>query len=180
MSTQTLYQRTILFATAKHLEKNQTIPGTELPYVVHLSNVAMEILLAAPHSTDFNIDLAVQVALLHDTLEDTSTTFHELETTFGKEVADGVAALTKDDSLAKELKMQDSLSRIKQQPKEIQVVKLADRITNLQKPPAHWSPSKIAEYKKEAEVIVEQLKGSNAYLENRLCDKIEEYSQYIK
>ena len=44
MEIQTLYQEAIKFATAKHLEENQKLPGTDLPYVVHLSNVAMEIL----------------------------------------------------------------------------------------------------------------------------------------
>lgn len=42
MEIQSIYQETIKFATARHLAQNQTIPGTDLPYVVHLSNVAME------------------------------------------------------------------------------------------------------------------------------------------
>lgn len=33
--------------------------------------------------------------------------------------------------------MKDSLKRIKKQPKEISMVKMADRITNLQIPPGH-------------------------------------------
>lgn len=78
METQSLYQQTIKFATLKHLEKRQTIPGTSLPYVVHLSNVAMEILIASQNSFNFNLNFAIQIALLHDTLEDTSTTFEEL------------------------------------------------------------------------------------------------------
>lgn len=45
MEIQSLYQQTIKFATAKHLEMAQYVPGTNLPYVVHLSNVAMEILV---------------------------------------------------------------------------------------------------------------------------------------
>ena len=43
MHTQSFYQKAIKFAAAKHAEQNQTVPGTNLPYVVHLSNVAMEI-----------------------------------------------------------------------------------------------------------------------------------------
>lgn len=39
MEAQTLYQEAIKFATAKHLEKEQKVSGTDLPYVVHLSNV---------------------------------------------------------------------------------------------------------------------------------------------
>lgn len=44
MSVQTIYQETIKFAAQKHA--NQTIPGSQLPYIVHLSNVAMEIFTA--------------------------------------------------------------------------------------------------------------------------------------
>jgi (p)ppGpp synthase/HD superfamily hydrolase len=101
MDIQTIYQKTIKFATLKHLEKEQTIPSTKLPYVVHLSNVAMEILMASQNSRNFNLFIAIQIALLHDTLEDTSATYEELENEFGSELAKGVQALTKNDKLPK-------------------------------------------------------------------------------
>jgi guanosine-3',5'-bis(diphosphate) 3'-pyrophosphohydrolase len=44
MDIQTLYQEAIKFATVKH--RNQKVPGTDLSYVVHLSDVAMEIFMA--------------------------------------------------------------------------------------------------------------------------------------
>ncbi|MBB6498811.1 HD domain-containing protein [Pedobacter cryoconitis] len=179
MSTQTIYQKTIKFATLKHLEKAQTIPGTNMPYVVHLSNVAMEILIAAQHSADFDLDFAVQLALLHDTLEDTSTTLEELTERFSLEISEGVLALTKDDDLPAEEKMRDSLNRIKKQRTEVWAVKLADRITNLQVPPMHWDQQKKKKYREEAKVILETLKGGNSYLEKRLAGKIEEYESYI-
>ncbi len=72
MRAQTVYQEAIKFAATKHQEKEQKVPGTNLPYVVHLSNVAMEIINAAYNSDNFNISFAVQVALLYDTLENTS------------------------------------------------------------------------------------------------------------
>ena len=113
MEVQTLYQGALKFATAKHLEKDQKVPGTDLPYVVHLSNVAMEIIIAASNSNNFNLGFAVQVALLHDTLEDTSTDFRELENKFGVEIAKAVSALTKNSELPKEQRIPDSLTRIK-------------------------------------------------------------------
>lgn len=177
LSIQTIYQETIKFAAQKHTDKNQTIPGTDLPYVVHLSNVAMEILVAFEKSKDFNLEFAVQVALLHDSLEDTETTFQELKNIFGKAVAEGVLALTKNSDLEKALQMADSLHRIKQQPKEVWAVKLADRITNLQRPPHFWKEEKIKKYKKEAQIILEELRGGNEYLENRLKEKIETYGK---
>ncbi|HSY61843.1 MAG TPA: HD domain-containing protein, partial [Cytophaga sp.] len=160
----------------KHAEINQLVPGTNLPYMVHVSNVAMEVLIAGSATPGFNLPFAVQIALLHDVLEDTNTTFEEIESVFGSDVAHAVQALTKNDALEKSTKMMDSLTRMKILSKEVGSVKLADRITNLQKPPAHWSSVKIQEYKKEAAVILQELAGSNAYLENRLQTKIEEYN----
>ena len=180
MDSQTIYQQTIKFATLKHLEKAQTIPGTELPYVVHLSNVAMEILMAAPHSEQFDLAYAVQVALLHDTIEDTTTSFSELASQFGIDVANGVLALTKNETLPKAERMTDSLNRITKQRPEVWAVKLADRITNLQVPPHHWTTAKKREYQNEAALILESLKGGNAYLEARLAQKITDYEAYIQ
>ena len=179
MDTQSKYQKAIRFATLKHLELHQKVPGSEMPYVVHLSNVAMEILVASRHTVDFDVDLALQVALLHDTLEDTSATREELGAAFGIAVATAVESLTKNDQLPKENKMTDCLARIRQQPKEIWAVKLADRITNLQAPPGFWSNDKKAAYLQEATLIHDSLKGGNAYLEARLAGKINEYRQYI-
>ncbi len=180
MQTQSYYQKAIKFAALKHVEQNQLVPGTNLPYVVHLSNVAMEVLIAAQHSPDFDIDFAVQVALLHDTLEDTSTTLEELTEAFGVTIAEGVLALTKNGDLPKSEQMGDSLNRIRKGQKEIWAVKIADRITNLQIPPRHWDTAKKIAYQKEAMRILEELKGGNAFLENRLRLKITEYEKYLQ
>lgn len=179
MLHQDIYQKAILFATAKHHNTGQTIPGTNLPYLVHLSNVAMEIIFAAHHSTDFDTGFAVQLALLHDTLEDTDTTYQELAQVFSIPVADGVLALTKNKSIDKKDRLNDSLERIILQPKEVWSVKLADRITNLQKPPQTWTTEKIESYHHEAILILEKLTGCNNFLEDRLAAKIKEYKNYF-
>jgi len=179
MNTQELYQKTIVFATKKHLEKGQTVPDSNLPYVVHLSNVAMEIMLAYKNSKKSNINLTITLALLHDTLEDTNTTFNEITDHFGIEVAEGVFALTKNSELPKDQQIKDSLKRILKLKKEVWCVKLADRITNLQQPPGNWDKYKIRSYLEEAKQISEALKGANNYLEKRLKHAIDEYEKYI-
>jgi guanosine-3',5'-bis(diphosphate) 3'-pyrophosphohydrolase len=123
------------------------------------------------------LPLAVQVALLHDVLEDTQMPEDELIKCFGQQVASGVKALTKNEALPKEERMTDSLRRIKQQPKEVWAVKLADRITNLQPPPPHWTQEKIVQYRGEAQVIYEELKDGNAYLSARLKAEIKKYPE---
>jgi len=177
--TQDLYQRTIKFAALKHSETNQIIPGTNIPYVVHLSNVAMELMIANSKINNFNLDYALQLALLHDVLEDTTTNYQEIVQEFGIEVAMGVKALTKNNSLPKEERMIDSILRIKKLSKEVGIVKLADRITNLQSPPDFWNKSKRTNYRDEAIFILKELNAINQYLENRLSLKIQEYEQYI-
>jgi guanosine-3',5'-bis(diphosphate) 3'-pyrophosphohydrolase len=170
---QTLYQQAIRFAAERH--GDQEIPGSGIPYAVHLSNVCMEILFAARATDSFDLPLAVQVALLHDVLEDTPAREDELANRFGQQVASGVKALTKDETLPKEERMSDSLRRIKQRPKEIWAVKLADRITNLQPPPPHWTQEKINQYHEEAQIIYNELKDGNAYLAERLKSEISKY-----
>ena len=81
-----------------------------------------------------NPDLIIQAALLHDVLEDTQTERGELVSEFGDEVAAVVKALTKskDSNLTKSEKMADSLDRIVTVGKPAAIVKMCDRITNLQ------------------------------------------------
>lgn len=95
------------------------VPGTNLPYVVHLSNVAMEIFMAAMHTDDFDLEFAIQLALLHDTIKDTETTHEELLDTFGRTIAEGVQALTKNKGLPKEQRTRNCLNRIRKMPKEV-------------------------------------------------------------
>ena len=120
-------------------------------------------------------NVAVQCALLHDVIEDTEIGFEELETQFGQVVAEGVLALTKDPNLSKSDAMDDSLARILRCPAEVWIVKLSDRITNLQKPPESWSAKKRTYYVEEAETILKTLGPASAYLTNRLARKIEVY-----
>jgi len=177
MQLQTDYQNAINYAAERH--KDQKVPGTQSSYLVHLTTVAMETMIAGENTAYFDRGFAVQVALLHDLLEDTSTTFSEIQAEFGLKIADAVLALSKNTALESEEQIPDSLERIKLQSKEVWAVKLADRISNMQKPPVHWDQFKIIAYQKMARVILSTLKGGNAYLEKRLEEKILDYNQYI-
>ena len=108
MQLQDLYNKTIDFAANAH--KDQKVPGKEYSYVVHLSNVAMELFSAFLNTGEtLNFGFAIQCALLHDTIEDTGVKYEEIIEIFGKEIADGVLALTKDKNIAdKSDSMKDS------------------------------------------------------------------------
>jgi (p)ppGpp synthase/HD superfamily hydrolase len=177
---QDLFIKAWNFACEAH--QGQLVPGTDLAYVNHVGLVAMETMAAITHGEAVHSpDLLVLCALLHDTIEDTSVTHDDLNREFGKDVADGVLALSKNKQLlTKDEQMQDSLNRIKQQPHEIWMVKLADRITNLQPPPAYWNDEKIRNYRKEAMLIRDELGTASEYLAMRLTTKIGRYLNYGK
>jgi (p)ppGpp synthase/HD superfamily hydrolase len=163
---------------AAHAHQGQIMSGSGLPYLVHLSLVSMEVVAALAAGGNYDADLAVQCAWLHDTIEDTAVTHAQLQQLFGARVADGVLALSKDETIAKPRQMTDSLCRIQQQPREIWLVKLADRITNLQPPPPHWTKAKTAQYLTEALLIHDALKEANGFLAARLLAQAEAYRAF--
>ena len=123
------YQAAMKFAGEAHAF--QEVPGTkDANYLLHVSNVAMEVLVAHAAEPTFDLALAVQMAALHDTVEDTKTTIEDISKTFGPHVAEGVAALTKNKSeSSNENVLADSLTRIKNTSgPEAAIVKLADRV----------------------------------------------------
>jgi (p)ppGpp synthase/HD superfamily hydrolase len=180
MFSQENYIEVLNFAAFAHGEQ-KTPKG--LPYLAHITCVAMEVINACEKSQleQSKTDLAISCALLHDVIEDANITYDELYTKFGEKIANGVEALTKDKTLAsKQEQMKDSIERLLAQPYEVQMVKLADRITNLGIPPKHWDNEKIIKYQKEAGFILSCLGNSNIYLAKRLEEKIENYNNYIK
>jgi (p)ppGpp synthase/HD superfamily hydrolase len=154
--------------------------GEEVEYLNHIGSVTFEILNAVNKEEEINSDLAIKCAILHDSIEDTEQSFEGIKNLFGIEVANGVMALTKNEKLdSKEKMMLDSLSRIKEQPKEIWAVKMADRICNLYAPPFYWNKERKIEYQKEAQLIHKELKEGNKYLAERLERKIKDYAKYF-
>lgn len=168
---QDLLKKTLDFAAGAH--GLQQVPGSGFPYVVHLVKVATEILSVADGT--FEVDFALQCALLHDCLEDAGVDALTLRTTFGPRVTDGVQALTKDAALPKAEQMADSLRRIRSQPREVWLVKLADRITNLEPAPPHWSKQKRVSYLAEARAIHQALGSAHVGLAARLEMKMAGY-----
>ncbi len=177
--SQDLVMRAWNFASLAH--NSQKVPGSDLPYINHIGNVTMEVMCAIARTREVDDpDLCVQCAILHDIIEDTRITYRQVESEFGLKVADGVLALSKNPDLqSKSERMHDSLQRIGKQPKEVWMVKLADRITNLQPPPHYWTPAKINHYHDEAMKIHDALCSANKVLSSRLLKKIKEYEHYL-
>lgn len=180
MWDQDKYLQAMNYAAAIHGE--QKVPGQPYSYVVHLAEVAQEAMaaLCCSGQSKLNADLLIQCALLHDSIEDAGISCQELKNQFGEAVANGVQALTKDQTLIKEMRMKDSLDRITRQPREVWMVKLSDRIVNLQRPPAFWSRDKKLSYLVEAELILEILGGASRFLADRIQRQIGSYRKYIE
>jgi len=172
-----VYKDALAFALKAHKEQ-KTPEG--LPYSFHICSVANEIIhsLSIHHISYNEANIAIACALLHDVNEDTSTTVSKntLELENIDKVTAGVEALTKDETLStKQEQMKDSLERLKLQPYCVQMVKLADRITNLAPAPLFWNKAKREAYKEEAKMILKALKESNPYLATKLQNKIDNY-----
>ena len=167
------------FATAKHLPKGLKEHEEDNPYREHLADVARIIMLAGLKTKNFDVRFAVQVALLHHTIEDKVATYKELERNFGEDISEAVSAMTKDETLPKEQQKKDSLARIKTLKSEVWAVELADWISNLQPLPSDWSKEQRNKYQEEAQLILSELGSGDAFLAKWLEEKIKEYGSNI-
>jgi len=177
MWNQDLYLKALMFAAEYH--KDQKMKDKNVSYIVHLSLVAMELANLFATVKNYDEDFAIQCALLHDVIEDTDAKYSDVEKEFGTKIADGVRALTKDYSLPKEEQMKDSVARILKQPKEISLVKMSDRISNLNPPPVSWTKEKIKNYYEEAIYIYDNLHTADETLAKRLAKKTDDYKRFL-
>ncbi len=142
------------------------------PYITHPVAASYELMGAMGAGEEADYDLAAVCAVLHDVVEKSDVTIYSIKKDFGKKVADGVAAMTKNMELPKEEQLRDSLMRILEQPKEVAMAKLADRISSMLPPPAEWSREKIETIAKNAELIRGMLGEASPHLSKRLERKI--------
>jgi len=171
------------FATQKHTGQSYggSQDGEKMDYIAHIGAVTMEVIWTLQHSEEqHHADLAVQCAILHDTIEDTETSYAEIKNKFGETVAKGVLALSKDKKSGdSKQQMSDSIQRIKAQGKEIWLVKMADRSANLHSPPYYWTKDKIQTYQQEAQYIYEKLADADKIMAQRLKQRIDDYTEFL-
>jgi len=151
------------FAAKKHAGQRRKGAAAE-PYINHLLEIA-ELVSSALAEPDTNLVIA---ALLHDTVEDTGVTKQVLVETFGSDVADLVMEMTDDNSLPKAERKRLQIVHASQISVRAQVIKLADKISNLRgilaSPPADWSVERKREYFEWAKRVVDGLSAPNQML----------------
>jgi len=123
-------------------------------------------------------------AVLHDTVEDTDTTFEEIQAMFGAKVADTVREVTDDTRLDKAERKRLQIEHAPQMSKRAALVKLADKTSNLRSatlsPPADWSLARRRGYLDWARAVAAGLRGVNPWLEqqfDRAAAELEERLQ---
>lgn len=175
MVNQDKINEALLFAAIRHEGLKMKQPNVS--YVTHLQGVCLEAIGGCLNCLeDIDLEKVIILSLLHDTLEDTNATYEEIKEKFGFDIAEGVKALTKNENLSYDLRMKDSLERIKKQSKEVAIVKLADRLFNLKDIPSIWDERKIQCYREQAKLILNELGSVNEYMARRLKEKIDNYN----
>ncbi len=156
--------RALDFAAKKHAHQRRK-GELEEPYINHLADVT-RMLAAATEGRD---TVLVVAGLLHDTIEDTETTFAELEEEFGREVADLVAEVSDNKTLEKAERKRLQIEKTPAKSDRAKMLKLADKTSNLHSmihsPPADWSLERKREYFEWASAVVAGCRGVNEYLE---------------
>jgi GTP diphosphokinase / guanosine-3',5'-bis(diphosphate) 3'-diphosphatase len=165
-----LVLRAAQFAANKHKDqRRKDVKAT--PYINHPINLA-EVL-----HTDGGVrdPVVIAAALLHDTIEDTETTYDELRGVFGTEVADVVVEVTDVKFLAADSRKRLQVAKAGRASERARQVKLADKICNLRdilaRPPAGWSSARQQKYFDWAKQVVDQARGVNPKLE-RMFDRL--------
>ena len=161
------------FAALKHCDQRRKDGKT--PYIIHPISVAM-ILSEIGSIEDPEI---LSAALLHDTLEDTDTSAHELDKNFGSRVRIIVEELTDNDMLTFSQSKQMQIENAPYLSKNATLVRIADKISNvsdvIENPPPEWNQKRCNKYVDWAEPVMNNCQKVNQDLENHFFELLTEY-----
>jgi (p)ppGpp synthase/HD superfamily hydrolase len=154
------------FAADRHVGQRRKGAAAE-PYINHLAEVA-DLVARATGGADVEL---VMAAVLHDTVEDTDTTFADIAARFGERVAGLVAEVTDDTTLPKAERKRRQVEHAAHASHGAKVIKLADKTSNLRamavSPPRDWSEARRAEYLEWGRQVVANCRGANPWLEEK-------------
>jgi hypothetical protein len=131
---------------AREVHEGQFRKGVaQEPYAVHLEEVVELVRSYGGNETE------ICAAWLHDTVEDCPpTSFADIESRFGLEVANIVRELTDDKSLAKPERKRLQVVNAPHKSQSASLVKLCDKTSNLRaianSPPKNWGYQRRSEY----------------------------------
>ncbi len=162
--------RAVTFAAERHRGQHRKGPD-RTPYINHVLEVAY-LITDVGGVRDPEVIIA---AVLHDTVEDTPTTFDELEAEFGRRVRELVEEMTDDKSLPAPQRKALQEEHAAAASDDAKTIKLADKISNVQdltrSPPTSWSVERRREYVEWSARVIAGCRGANPGLES-LYDEV--------
>ena len=159
-----LFIDAVAFAASKHRRQKRK-DAEASPYINHPIALA-QVLAREAKVGDEQVLIA---AILHDTIEDTKTTFEELRDGFGLPIATIVAEVSDDKSLPPQRRKELQVEHAPHLSERAKLIKLADKICNLRDvantPPVDWDLQKRREYFDWAKQVIDGLRGVHPQLE---------------
>jgi (p)ppGpp synthase/HD superfamily hydrolase len=141
------------FAAKKHHKQERSSKGAAIPYFDHILDVVRILDMSRDEPLGAVNNTTLIVAALHDTLEDTNTTYDEIVGAFGKLVADDVQSLTLPPEIngkaSPDVKFEHQANSILTMSTRAVLVKGADKLSNqtsLITAPPNWGKKAILGY----------------------------------
>lgn len=164
------------FAANKHQFQTRANLA-QTPYIIHPIGVADQLLMIGKiHDPDI-----LMGALLHDTVEDTDTSFEEIRIAFGERVEGFVREVTDDRSLTRAERKRLQIVHAPHKSAGAAQIKLSDKLYNLNdllySPPVDWTKKRTAEYFNWAQQVVNALPWVNAPLKQAVDQTIATYRE---
>lgn len=151
-----------------------------IPYINHPIDVA-ELLWKEAKVRD---PVTIAGALLHDTIEDTDTSYDKIKDLFGKDVADLVAEVTDDKRLPKAERKRLQVVNAPHKSLRASQLKLADKISNIRdisvSPPDDWDEERKDDYLDWAQKVVEGLHPESPELKSLFDRTIAEVRESLR
>lgn len=171
MTDTELYAKARDFAAKKHAGQLRKGANRE-PYITH----PIEVAKLVSEATGGNDEILIAAAVLHDTIEDTDTSYDDLREEFNSEIADLVAEVTDDTRLPSDVRKAKQAADMPKKSDRAKMIKMADKISNLrsirESPPAAWTDDKKRSYIKTASNVVAGARDANCKLADQF-DQVE-------
>jgi guanosine-3',5'-bis(diphosphate) 3'-pyrophosphohydrolase len=155
------------FASVKHRDRRRKDTHGS-PYINHPLEAA-HLLATVGGVTDAAV---LTATVLHDVLEDTSTTPSEIERLFGSDIRRLVEEVTDTPGLPTDERRRQQLDRARKASARARLIRLADKAANLSALPHEWGLAQRRPYLEWMGEMAAALGGTNAPLEALLAERL--------
>ena len=170
--------KAVAFAAEKHKDQRRKDANAS-PSINHV--IAVASVLAEEGGVN-DEDLLV-AAILHDTVEDTKTSYAELEEYFGKRVAGIVREVTDDKALMKDVRKRLQEEHAPHASAQAKQLKIADKICNIRdimhNPPASWPDERKREYLLWTTRVVAGCRRVNVLLDQAFDETVSSAARHL-